>query len=127
VPDDVLYTRDHQWVRPEGDLARVGLSAFAQGELGEIAYVELPAPGRTVRAGEAVAAIDSMKSTSEITAPVSGTIVEVNKLLESAETVGLVNRDPLGEGWLFVVRMVAPGETADLLTADEYQRYVTGS
>jgi glycine cleavage system H protein len=102
----------------------VGLSAFAQQELGDIAYVELPGVGRAVKAGEAVCTIDSMKSTSEIASPVSGTVVEVNRQLSEASTVGLVNQDPLGDGWLFILRMDSPTELEGLLTPDEYADYI---
>jgi len=123
----MLYTRDHQWIRREGGTARVGLTAFAQKELGEIAYVELPAKGRVVSAGEAVCAIDSMKSTSEVSTPVSGTILEVNTVLADTSGVGLVNSDPEGKGWLFVVEMDKPAQMEGLLTAEQYEGYVRGS
>lgn len=121
---ELLYTRDHSWVATEGDRARVGISDFAQGELGEVAFVELPQIGRTVRQGEAVCSVDSMKSTSEIYAPVSGTVVEVNDLLDEEGGVAEVNLDPLGRGWLFVLQMSDPRELADLLDADQYRQFL---
>jgi glycine cleavage system H protein len=127
MPDTLLYTRDHHWVRPEGDLACVGLSDFAQRELGEVAYVQLPSPGRRVEAGEAIITIDSMKSTSDISSPLTGVVVQVNTLLGEAQTVGLVNSDPLGKGWLFVLRMDTPQQLRGMLSAEEYDRYVTGA
>ena len=103
---------------------RVGLSDFAQAELGEIAFVELPEAGRIVAQGDPVCSIDSLKSTSEIYAPVSGTIVEVNRELESEEHCGLVNTDPLGRGWLYAVEPRERGELASLLSPAEYERYL---
>jgi len=121
-----LYTRDHTWVLPEGNSARVGISDFAQSELGEIAYVELPAAGRRVERGEVACTVDSLKSSSEIYAPVSGTIVRGNDVLASEEKCALVNSDPLGEGWLFIVDMSDPGELELLLSEADYQKYVSG-
>ncbi len=118
------YSKDHTWVLADGSRARVGISDFAQSELGDIAYVELPQPGRRVARGEVACTVDSLKSSSEIYAPVSGTIVECNTLLSSEENCPLVNSDPLGEGWLFVIEMSAPGEMAELLPEEEYARFV---
>ena len=120
------YTREHAWARQEGRLVRVGLSAFAGAELGDVAYVELPAVGRRVVRGEPACAIESLKSSSEIYAPVSGTVSEVNAVLADERRCGTVNRDPLGEGWLFALE---PDDLADLdslMSADEYSHYVSG-
>lgn len=121
---ELRYTKDHTWIREDGASLRVGLSDFAQSELGEIAFVELPETGRQVAQGEAVCSVDSLKSTSEIYAPISGTIVEVNRMLESEEQCGLVNSDPLGRGWLFAVEPRDRGELASLLSSSEYERYL---
>ncbi len=121
-----LYSRDHTWVLSEGNRARVGIPAFAQAELGDIAYVELPEPGRRVARGEVACTVDSLKSSSEIYAPVSGTVVDVNSLLAAEENCRLVNSDPLGEGWLLVIEMSEPGELASLLSEAEYERLVSG-
>ena len=123
--DIYLYSKDHEWIRCENNLATVGVSDFAQEELGEIAFVELPAIGTLVESGEAVCSIDSLKSTSEIYAPVSGKIVRINERLSTDEKAcGLINTDPLGEGWLFVVEMSDPGQREQLLSAEEYRRYL---
>jgi glycine cleavage system H protein len=122
-----LYTKDHAWVLADGTRARVGISDFAQAELGEIAYVELPEPGRRVRRGEVACTVDSLKSSSEIYAPVSGTVVESNHVLAAEENCPLVNTDPLGDGWLFVVEMSDPAELDHLLPEAEYESYVRGS
>ncbi|MGO9308190.1 MAG: glycine cleavage system protein H [Spirochaetia bacterium] len=121
-----LYTKDHTWVVAEGARARVGISDFAQSELGEIAYVELPPPGARVVRGDVVCTVDSLKSSSEIYAPLSGVVVEVNLLLRAEENCTLVNRDPLGEGWLLVIEMQDPEELKDLLAEEEYAAYTRG-
>jgi glycine cleavage system H protein len=122
-----LYTKDHTWVLAEGTRARIGISDFAQKELGEIAYVELPALGRALERGEVACTVDSLKSSSEIYAPVSGTVAEVNGVLASEESCALVNKDPLGEGWLFVLEMRDPSELEILLPEKEYNTYTQGS
>ena len=124
---ELRYTHDHHWVRREpapGPHARatVGLSDFAQRELGEIAYLELPQVGRRVARGEPVCAIESLKSASELYAPVSGTVVAANHDLTSAPGRALINHDPLGAGWMFVVEMDDPGEFRQLLSAADYAR-----
>ncbi len=120
------YTKEHTWIQAEGSRGRIGLSDFAQSELGEIAYVELPDPGRRVARGDVVCTVESLKSSSEVYAPVSGTVVEVNALLRSDENASLVNRDPLGDGWLVVLQMDNPSELDQLLVEEEYAAY-TGS
>lgn len=121
---EIHYSRDHTWVREDGDRVRVGMSDFAQEELGEIAFVELPAEGRSVNRGEPVCSIDSLKSTSEIYAPISGTVAEVNRELATEEHCGLINSDPLGKGWLFALEPSDRGELGDLLSSSEYERYL---
>jgi glycine cleavage system H protein len=112
-------------VRAEGDLVRIGLSAFALAELGDVSWVELPAVGRHVRRGEAACAIESLKSAGEVYAPVSGTVVAVNRLLADERGCGTVNRDPLGDGWLFVLQPDDPAELDGLMSAGEYGRWVS--
>ena len=121
-----LYTKDHTWVLAEGARARVGISDFAQAELGDIAYVELPVVGGRVSRGEVACTVDSLKSSSEIYSPVSGTVVESNAVLSSEKNCALVNSDPLGKGWLFVIEMSEPGELDGLLPEPEYRKYVEG-
>ena len=122
-----LYTKDHTWVEAEGLRARVGISDFAQSELGDIAYVELPSPGARVQRGEVVCTVDSLKSSSEIYAPVSGVVADVNSLLGTEQNCALVNRDPLGEGWLVVIEMQDTGELKLLLGEEEYAAYTRGA
>ena len=121
--NDYLYSKDHQWILTENNLATVGVSDFAQEELGEIAFVELPAIGTRVKSGQAVCSIDSLKSTSEIYAPASGEIAEVNTVLEDEEKCGIINSDPLGEGWIFVIRMSDPKELESLMSLEEYTSF----
>ena len=117
VPEDLQYTSDHEWIRSEGEQLRVGITDFAQDALGDVVYVGLPAVGDTVAAGQACGEVESTKSVSEIYAPVSGTVVEVNN--EVADNPEKVNADPYGEGWMFVI---APSGAADgdLLDAAAY-------
>ena len=123
----LLYSRDHTWVAPSGTRARVGISDFAQSELGDIAYVELPAPGRTVSRGEVTCTVDSLKSSSEIYAPVSGTVVKANTALASEHSCGLINTDPLVEGWIFVLELSDQRELDLLLSEEEYASYISGN
>lgn len=122
VPDDLLYSKDHEWVRTEGNLARVGITDYAQDALGDVVFVDLPEVGTIVTAGGAVAEVESTKSVSDIYAPVSGTITEVNADLSDAPET--INEDPYGEGWLFVVEV--EGETSGLLDPDEYRTLIDG-
>jgi glycine cleavage system H protein len=121
-----LYTKDHTWIVVEGTRARVGISDFAQKELGDIAYVDLPTEGRVVQRGDVACTVDSLKSSSEIYAPVSGTIVTANSILSADDKCGLINSDPLGEGWLFEVEMSAPHELELLLAETDYNAYIGG-
>jgi glycine cleavage system H protein len=121
-----LYTKDHTWVLAEGTRARVGISDFAQKELGDIAYVELPPVGGSVKRGDVACTMDSLKSSSEIYAPVSGAIVEVNSLLSSEENCGMINREPLDGGWLVLIEMSDLRELDLLLSEEEYSSYISG-
>jgi glycine cleavage system H protein len=118
-PDDLRYTRQHEWVRTEGGRARVGITAYAQDALGDIVFVSLPEPGSMVDAGSAVGEVESTKSVSDLFAPISGTVVERNEALES--TPELVNSDPYGQGWMFEVEPADPAAVDALLTADQYR------
>jgi glycine cleavage system H protein len=121
---DYLYSEDHEWVLRDNNRVKVGISEFAQSELGEIAFVELPEVGRRFERGEAVCSIDSLKSTSEIYAPVSGTVVRTNESLSDEKACSVINHDPLGRGWLFVLEMSDPGQIEQLLTREQYDSYL---
>jgi len=123
----ILYNADHAWVRVEHGEATVGLSDFAQTELGEIAYVELPKVGRTVLRGETVGAVDSMKSASELFAPLSGMVLRVHEELLTGDFCGRINSDPLGEGWLYVLAIADPSEVESLLSPDGYRELLSGA
>ena len=112
------FTRDHEWVRVEGDVGTVGISNHAQGQLGDIVFVELPPPGKQVKQGDEAAVVESVKAASEVYAPVSGEIIEVNEALEGEPA--LVNSDPEGEGWFFKIRMSDSGELSGLMDAAAY-------
>jgi len=117
VPEDLRYTADHEWVKAEGDRCRVGITDFAQDALGDVVYVGLPNVGDEVKAGSVCGEVESTKSVSEIYAPISGTIVEVNSSV--SQSPEQVNADPYGEGWMFVIS-AAPGATDELLDAPGY-------
>jgi glycine cleavage system H protein len=121
-PEGLRYTKEHEWVAVEGGRARVGITDYAQDALGDIVYVELPEVGRTVRAAEACAEVESTKSVSDIYAPVSGTIVEVNGTL--ADAPERINESPYGDGWIFVIEMSDTSEVDGLLDASAYRRLV---
>ena len=118
------YSKDHEWVRVEGDIATVGISNYAQEQLGDVVYVELPEVGRAVGQSEEAAVVESVKAASEVYAPVSGEVVEVNQALE--DDPALVNRDPTGEGWFLKLRLSAPGELDGLMDERSYADYVAG-
>lgn len=116
-PSDLKYTKDHEWVRVSGDQARVGITDYAQKQLGDVVYLELPEVGRTVNKGEVFGTIESVKAVSELYAPVSGEVVEVNSDL--AQKPESVNSDPHG-AWMIVLRVSNAGEASELLDANAY-------
>ncbi|MEP7078504.1 MAG: glycine cleavage system protein GcvH [Chthoniobacterales bacterium] len=119
VPDDLRYTESHEWVRVEGENARVGITDHAQAELTDVVYVELPKVGAQVAARGATAVVESVKAASDIYAPIKGTIVEVNKALEG--NPALINTDPFGDGWIFILKMDAPADVEQLKDAAAYR------
>lgn len=122
-PSDLKYTKDHEWVRLDGDMAEVGITDFAQKQLGDVVFVELPAVGSTLTAGQPFGTIESVKAVSELFAPMSGEVVEVNDALTAKpETVNAAPHDT----WMVKVRVQAPGELADLLDAERYTALVAG-
>lgn len=120
LPEELKYTREHEWVRAEGSRATVGITDYAQDALGDIVFVELPETATTVVAGEACCEVESTKSVSEVYAPVAGEVVEVNTTLEDAPQ--RVNDTPYGDGWLCVIEMSDPGQLDDLLDAAGYRK-----
>ncbi|WP_262852522.1 glycine cleavage system protein GcvH [Mumia quercus] len=118
IPEDLQYTADHEWVRLDGDVVTVGITDYAQDQLGDIVYLSLPAVGDAIEAGAVVGELESTKSVSDLFAPVSGEVVSVNEALES--TPETVNSDPYGQGWLMTVRVADPGALEGLLDAATY-------
>lgn len=121
---EIRFTKEHEWIRVDGDIATVGISDYAQSQLGDVVYVELPAIGKKVAKGGEAAVIESVKAASEVYAPVSGEVVEVNDQLSA--NPGLVNQAPLGDGWFMKLRLTNPGELAELMDGAAYQRFVEG-
>ncbi len=121
---ELKYSKDHEWVRAEGEVATVGISGYAQEQLGDVVYVELPEVGRTVAQSDEAAVVESVKAASEVYAPVSGEIVEVNQALE--DDPALVNREPTGAGWFLKLKLSAPGELEGLMDEGAYADYVAG-
>lgn len=121
IPQELNYTKTHEWVRLDGDIATIGVTDYAQSELGDIVYLDLPEPGRIVQAGETIGTIESVKTVSDLYSPVSGEVVEVNTALETKSE--LVNTQPYEEGWIVKVRVE---ETpSGLLSADEYRAMIS--
>jgi glycine cleavage system H protein len=122
IPKDLHYTASHEWIRIKGSTATVGLTDYAQHQLSDLTFVELPEKGDEVTASDEVAVVESVKGASDVYAPVSGTILEVNAhVVEEPETI---NADPYGEGWLFKIALSNPDEVQDLLDADQYEEKV---
>ncbi len=124
LPEELYYTESHEWVRVEGEKATVGITDFAQSELQDIVYVELPEVGKKVKKGDVLCSIDSVKSSAEVYAPVSGEIIQVNEALNDQPE--LVNKDPYGEGWLVVIKLENPDELSHLLSASRYKELIEG-
>jgi glycine cleavage system H protein len=116
------YTKDHEYVRVEGDTGTVGITDYAQEQLGDVVYVELPAMGASVEKGAQAAVVESVKAASEVYAPVSGEVTAVNGDLEGAP--GTVNEEPAGRGWFFKIRLKDPSELDGLMTEEQYREYV---
>jgi glycine cleavage system H protein len=125
LPDDLRYSEDHEWVRREGELVRVGITDYAQDALGDVVFVDLPATGTEVGASDSFSEVESTKSVSEIYAPIAGTIVEVNT--ELSEAPEKLNEDPYGEGWICVMRPTDPGQLDGLMDAAAYRALVDGT
>ena len=124
VPEDLRYSSDHEWVKAEGDLVRIGITDYAQDALGDVVYVQLPEAGAVVAAGDAFGEVESTKSVSEIYAPVAGTVVEVNNLLDAAPET--VNAAPYGDGWIAVIQVADPSSLDGLLDAAAYTALTEG-
>ncbi|MEM8893442.1 MAG: glycine cleavage system protein GcvH [Bacteroidota bacterium] len=124
TPDDLKYTKDHEWIKVEGDVATVGITDFAQGELGDIVYVEIETVGDAIDTGEVFGTVEAVKTVSDLFMPVSGEVIAFNEALESEPE--LVNSDPYGEGWMIKIKMSDSSEVDQLLGMQEYQE-LTGA
>ena len=122
IPDDLLYTESHEWIKREGDNVRVGITDHAQSELTDVVYVELPKMDQQANAKQAIAVVESVKAASDIYAPVKGTVVEVNKALEADP--GLINREPYGQGWIFVLKVDNADDLKNLKDAAAYRQQI---
>jgi glycine cleavage system H protein len=122
IPDDLLYTETHEWIKREGDNVRIGITDHAQSELTDVVYVELPKIDRQANAKEAIAVVESVKAASDIYAPLKGTVVEANKTLEADP--GLINREPYGQGWIFVLKIDDADDLKNLKDASAYKKQI---
>ena len=123
-PQDLKYTKDHEWIKIEGDLARVGITEFAQSELGELVFVDLPKVGKILEVGKAFCVVESTKAASDVYAPISGTVKEANSALES--NPDLVNSSPYTDGWLAVIENFDKAAVEALMSASEYEQLLSG-
>lgn len=119
MPEHLKYTNEHEWISVDGDVATVGITSFAQGELGDIVFVEIETEGETLDKGETFGTIEAVKTVSDLFMPVGGKVLEFNQALESAPE--LVNKDPFGAGWLIKIEVSDPTELDDLLSSEQYQ------
>lgn len=122
IPENLKFTHDHEWVRSEGEFVVVGITDFAQGELGDVVFVEIETEGETLGKGDIFGTVEAVKTVSDLFMPVTGEVVEVNEAL--AANPELVNKDPYGEGWMVKVKMADENELADLLSAGDYQKMI---
>jgi glycine cleavage system H protein len=122
VPDDLHYTADHEWARVEGNRVRIGITDYAQDALGDVVFVQLPEPGTSVTAGASMSEVESTKSVSDVYAPITGTVVDVNAELVDAPQ--RLNEDPYGEGWLCIIEPADPASLAGLLDAAAYRKLI---
>ncbi|MFZ0426729.1 MAG: glycine cleavage system protein GcvH [Acidobacteriota bacterium] len=122
VPPDLLYTKEHEWVLVENDTATVGITDYAQEELGDVVYVELPEEGASFEVEESFGSVESVKAVSEIYMPLSGKVKEINPDLADAPEV--INEDPYGDGWMIRITVTDPGQLEDLMSAEDYTTYL---
>ncbi len=122
VPDDLKYTKEHEWIRVEGDDVVVGVTEFAQGELGDVVFIEIETEGETLSFGDTFGTIEAVKTVSDLYMPLDGKVVEFNQALE--DTPELVNSQPFGDGWMIRIKMSDPAQLEELLSADEYRALI---
>jgi glycine cleavage system H protein len=122
IPDNLKYTKDHEWIRVDGETATVGITEYAQGELGDIVFVEIETMGDHLKQGDIFGSIEAVKTVSDLFMPASGEIIEVNEKI--ADSPELINSDAFGDGWLIKVKLSDPGELNDLLSSSEYAKQI---
>lgn len=122
IPQELKYTKDHEWVKIEGDVATIGVTDFAQGELGDIVYVEIESEGEELSSGEVFGTVEAVKTVSDLFMPVTGEVIEINEALEANPEI--VNSDPYGEGWMIKVKLSDEG--SELMSADDYKSVTEG-
>ncbi|MGB9765050.1 MAG: glycine cleavage system protein GcvH [Candidatus Saccharicenans sp.] len=123
-PENLFYTKDHEWIKVEGEEAVIGITDFAQKQLGDIIYVDLPAVGKSLEAHQAVSSVESVKSVSDVYCPISGEVTAVNS--ELAQNPDLLNKDPYGQGWIVRIKIKDKSELNKLMKASDYEKYVEG-
>ncbi len=124
IPADLKYTKDHEWVKIDGDTAIVGITDFAQGELGDVVFVEIETEGETLEKEETFGTIEAVKTVSDMFMPISGEVVEINEKLEDSPEV--VNQDPYGDGWMIKIKVSNADEANELMSADDYKNQIEG-
>jgi glycine cleavage system H protein len=122
IPQELKYTKDHEWIKVEGDIATIGITDFAQGELGDIVYVDISSVGQTLKQHDVFGTVEAVKTVSDLFMPVSGSVLEVNKGLDASPEK--VNTDPYGDGWMVKVKISNTSEIAGLLTVDQYNELI---
>jgi len=122
LPDNLKYTQDHEWILVDGDVATVGITDFAQGELGDIVFVEIETEGESLDIGEIFGTVEAVKTVSDLFMPVSGEVIEVNETL--ADDPEVVNKDPYGNGWMIKIKIANEAELSDLLSPEEYKKMI---
>lgn len=127
IPSDLKYTEEHEWIRMDGDLAIIGITDFAQGELGELVYVEVDTVGESLDKGDVLGTVEAVKTTSELFMPISGEVLEFNPELDENESdnPGAINEDPYGQGWIVKIKPSDPGELDELMDAEAYKELVS--
>ena len=123
ITDSLLYTDDHEWIKIEDSQAIIGITDFAQSELGDIVFIEFPDEGNTFQKGDTIGTIEAVKTVADLYAPISGKILELN--LELDDNIALINSDPIGKGWLIKMELSNPDETSDLLSAEDYGNLIS--
>lgn len=123
IPENLKYTKEHEWVRLEGDIATIGITEFAQSELGDIVYVEIETKGKPLAAGDVFGTVEAVKTVSDLFLPVSGTIADVNPVLESQPET--VNSDPYGEGWMVKMKVDNPEDVSSLMSSEDYSKSIS--